>query len=55
MTIAKLSKEVINECLYKYAFKKIVFVALDDHNAHRKHNPEGNFIPFKKILSQKED
>lgn len=55
MTIAKLFKEVINECLYTHAFKKIVFATLDDHNAHRKHNPERNFISFKKILSQKED
>ena len=51
--MAKLFKEVMNERLYKYAFKKIVFAVLDDHNAHREHNPEGNFIPFKRILSPK--
>lgn len=53
--MAKLFKEVMSERPYKHAFKKIVFAILDDHNTHREHNPEGNFIPFKRILSQKED
>jgi hypothetical protein len=49
--MAKLFKEVMSERPYKHAFKKIVFAVLDDQNTHREHNPEGNFIPFKRILS----
>ena len=28
-------------------YKYIVFAILEDHNSHKKHNKEGNFIPFK--------
>ena len=48
--IAKLFKEVINEPNYKNKLKKIVFAILDDGNAHREHNPRGNFLPFKEIF-----
>ena len=48
--MAQLFKDVINEPVYKHAFKKIVFAVLDDHNAYREHNPEGNYIPFKRVL-----
>ena len=29
-------------------FKKIYFAIFDDHNSRKKHNPEGNFMPFKR-------
>lgn len=27
-------------------FREILFAIVDDHNARRTHNPEGNFKPF---------
>ena len=30
----------------KNKYRRIVFAILDDHNAHKSHNPEGNFKPF---------
>jgi uncharacterized protein (TIGR02452 family) len=50
--VAELFKEVINEEGLKGAFKKIVFAVLDDRNAHRVHNPNGNYEPFKNILER---
>jgi hypothetical protein len=44
--MAKIFREVLGERFYRGAYKKIVFAVLDDHNAHREHNPEGNFKPF---------
>ena len=31
---------------YKHVFQSVVFAILDDHNAHKEHNLEGNFQPF---------
>lgn len=44
--VAKLFREVMEEEEFRGAFKKVVFAILDDHNAYKKHNPEGNFKPF---------
>ena len=44
--VAQLFHEVINEPEFKDRYRKIVFAIIDDHNAHQKHNPEGNFKPF---------
>ncbi|CAF2765095.1 unnamed protein product [Rotaria sp. Silwood2] len=46
--IALLFKSII----YQYAgfFKNIYFAIVDDHNAGKQFNPDGNFLPFKKIL-----
>ncbi len=44
--VARLFHEVMDEPEFKNRYKKIVFAILDDHNAHKKHNPEGNFQPF---------
>jgi uncharacterized protein (TIGR02452 family) len=48
--MAKIFREVLGERFYRGAYKKIVFAVLDDHNAHREHNPEGNFKPFCDVL-----
>ena len=48
--MALLFKEVFSEDVYKNAFKKVVFAIIDDKNAYREHNPEGNYIPFKKVF-----
>ena len=44
--VARLFHEVMDEPEFKNKYRKIVFAILDDHNAHLKHNPEGNFKPF---------
>lgn len=44
--VARLFHEVMDEPEFKNRYKKIVFAILDDHNAHQKHNMEGNFKPF---------
>ena len=44
--VAKLFHEVINEAEFANKYKRLVFAILDDHNAHREHNKEGNFLPF---------
>jgi|SRR5271157_448931 len=43
--MAELFKEVIT-LQFQYRYKKIAFAIVDDHNAGRKHNPDGNFAPF---------
>ena len=44
--VARLFHEVLDELEFKDKYRLIVFAILDDHNAHQKHNPEGNFKPF---------
>jgi len=44
--IAQLFHEVFEEPEFKNKFRLISFAILDDHNAHRSHNPEGNYKPF---------
>jgi uncharacterized protein (TIGR02452 family) len=50
--MARLFADVLKQDPYKGAFKKIVFAILDDANAYREHNPEGNFAPFKKTFEK---
>lgn len=44
--VARLFHEVMDEPEFKDRYRHIAFAILDDHNAHRGHNPEGNFRPF---------
>lgn len=44
--VARLFHEVMEELEFKNRYRRILFAILDDHNAHQKHNPEGNFKPF---------
>ena len=46
--VAALFDEVLREGEFQGVFKKIVFAILDDQNAGRAHNPDGNFLPFLK-------
>lgn len=32
-------------------FRLVVFGILDDHNAHKEHNPEGNIKPFADVFT----
>ena len=45
--IASLFHEVMNEKEFKNKFRKVVFAIVEDHNSRKKHNPEGNLLPFK--------
>ena len=44
--VARLFHEVMDELEFKNKYRRIVFAILDDQNAHRSHNPAGNFKPF---------
>lgn len=50
--MARCFHEVMNEEPYKDGFNAIIFAILDDHNAYREHNPQGNFKPFKDEFSK---
>ena len=50
--IAELFKKVIEENSYENSFKNITFAIINDHNAHKAHNPEGNYIPFVKVFGK---
>lgn len=50
--VARLFHEVMEELEFKNRYRLIVFAILDDHNAHQKHNPEGNFKPFADEFAQ---
>lgn len=49
--IAGLFNEVLNENEFVNKYKHIVFAILEDHNSHKKHNTEGNYLPFKQEFS----
>ena len=49
---AELWREVLNEKEFKDAFDCIVFAILDDENAKRMHNPNGNYRPFADIFGE---
>ena len=44
--VARLFHEVMDEPEFAGKYQKIVFAILDDHNAHKRHNREGNYMPF---------
>ena len=46
--VAAAFDEVLREPEFAGAFKKVLFAILDDQNAGRAHNPDGNFLPFKR-------
>lgn len=44
--VARLFHEVIEEKEFLGKYRLVVFAILDDHNAHHRHNPDGNYLPF---------
>ncbi len=48
--IARLFREVFEEAEFRGVFQRLVFAILDDHNAWRPHNPEGNLLPFRRVF-----
>lgn len=50
--MAEIFKEVLEEEDYKGAFSKVVFAIIEDRNAFREHNPQGNLKPFLEVFKQ---
>ena len=50
--MAELFKKVIENEKYKNAFKEIIFAIIEDKNAYREHNPEGNLKPFMEVFNE---
>lgn len=50
--IAELFKEVFSEKEFTAQFKIIVFAIFEDHNSHKRHNPNGNVLPFLEVFSK---
>lgn len=48
--MAELFNEVFDEDEFSGRFRKIAFAILDDHNTGGRHNPDGNFEPFRKVF-----
>lgn len=48
--MAELFGEVFEEAEFKDKLKWIVFAIIDDHNAWKQHNPEGNVLPFLSVF-----
>ncbi len=49
--MAELFREVFEEREFKDKLKWIVFAIIDDHNAWKQHNPEGNVLPFLRVFA----
>lgn len=49
--MARVFKTILSAERYKRAFNRVVFAILDDRNAQRGDNPQGNYKPFKDIFS----
>lgn len=50
--MARLFKEILESEEYKNRFKFVGFAILNDYNAHREHNPQGNYKPFKDVFTE---
>ena len=51
--MAQLFKEVFEDPEFKNKYRKVVFAIIDNHNARKAHNPEGNFKPFADVFSER--
>jgi len=50
--MAQLFKEVFLEKEFINKFKIIVFSIFEDHNSNRRHNPNGNVLPFLEVFNK---
>ena len=50
--MANLFKKVLENEKYKTAFRVVSFAIIDDKNAYKAHNPEGNLKPFKFVFDK---
>lgn len=52
--MAELFAEEIERGGYRYAYRQVLFAILDDANARRIDNPEGNLTPFRRVFNVEE-
>jgi uncharacterized protein (TIGR02452 family) len=50
--MAELFKEVLFENEFIKVFKIIVFSIFEDHNSNKRHNPNGNVLPFMEVFNK---
>jgi len=48
--VAELFKAVFEESEFKNRFRRVTFAIIDDYNAGKEHNPDGNYLPFKRAF-----
>jgi len=53
--IAKLFHEEIYGKHFRSCFSRIVFAIVDDSNTRKRHNPDGNLLPFQEQFAAKKD
>jgi uncharacterized protein (TIGR02452 family) len=51
--MATLFAQVFDEPEFRGVFRVLSFAIIDDHNAWRGHNPEGNLIPFQRVFEDR--
>ena len=49
--MARAFKDILESEKYKNRFKFVGFAIINDANAHREHNPRGNYTPFKEVFN----
>jgi len=49
--MAELFREVLAESEFDGVFRRVAFAVIDDHNAFHDASPEGNYLPFERVLS----
>lgn len=51
--VAELFKVVFDEAEFKNRFRQVTFAIIDDYNAGKEHNQDGNYLPFKRVFEMK--
>ncbi len=49
--IAELFRDVLAEPEFAGVFRRIAFAVINDHNAFHSASPEGNYLPFERLLA----
>ncbi|MDR2142428.1 MAG: TIGR02452 family protein [Deltaproteobacteria bacterium] len=49
--MAELFLETFQETEFETRFQTVVFAIIGDHNSFRRHNPQGNILPFAEVFS----
>lgn len=49
--VAELFREALQEPEFAGVFRRVAFAIIDDHNAVRPESPEGNYVPFERVLA----
>lgn len=50
--VALLFAEVLAEAEFAGVFRHVAFAIVDDHYAQRPGSPDGNYLPFEKVLGR---